>query len=283
MQGPEKSLIFYKDNNPFAPWHNHPEYELSLVLKGRGKRMVGDNIDRFYENDLVFLGPYTPHEYLCDPEYYNNPAGFQGECIFIQFIYDVVGDKFFEIPENSYLKKFIKESIRGYELFGKTKEKLISKILSMIDMNDKERLYAMFSIFELFASTKEIKILSSPAFNDTFWINENEPMQKALQFISQNFHKQIRIHDLLNITNMSNSSFYEAFRMTYRMPFKDYLLNLRIGYACKLLTHSKQQISGIAYESGFENIANFNRQFKKIKGITPSEFLKRVNLMEAKE
>lgn len=280
MLGPDKSFIFCKDNKTFAPWHNHPEYELVLVLKGRGKRMVGDNIDRFYENDLVFLGPYTPHEYLCDPEYYNNPAGFQGECIFIQFLYDFIGEKFFEIPENLDLSKFIKESSRGYEFFGETKEKIISAIIDMVEMNDKKRFYTLLSIFEIFATTKEIKILSSPAFDDKFWIKENEPIQKALQFISQNFHKPIGTEYLLKVTNMSNTSFYNAFKTTCRMPFKEYLLNLRIGYACKLLTNSTEHISSIAYDSGFGNISNFNRQFKKIKGMTPSQFLEQVGLME---
>jgi AraC-like DNA-binding protein len=283
MQGPDKSFIFCKDNNSFAPWHNHPEYELILVLKGRGKRMVGDNIGRFCEHDLVFLGPYTPHEYLCDSEFYDNTAGFQGACIFIQFQYDFLGEKFFEVPENLDLKKFIKGSSRGYEFFGETKKKVISRILKMADMNDKERLYALFSIFRLFATTKEFKTLSSPAFDNTFWLNKNESMQKALQFISQNFHRPIGIQDLLKVTNMSNSSFYDSFKTTYRMPFKDYLLNLRVGYACKLLTHSRKYISGAAYNSGFGNISNFNRQFKKIKGITPSQFLKQVNNMEGKE
>ena len=80
--------------------------------------MVGDNIDRFENNDLVFIGSYTPHECLCDPEYFNHPAGFQGEGIVIQFMYDFLGDKFFSIPENSNLNKFILGSTRGYAFFG---------------------------------------------------------------------------------------------------------------------------------------------------------------------
>lgn len=242
--------------------------------------MVGDNIGRFYENDLVLMGSYTPHEYLCDPEYYNHPDGFQGECIFIQFLYDFLGEKFFELPENVALKKFVKESSRGYEFFGESKEKIISIMLKMVDMSDTEKLYSLFSIFKIFSTTKEINVLSSLAFKETFWLNEKEPMQKVLQFISQNFHKSIRIQDMLKITNMSNTSFYAAFKQTYRMPFKDYLLNIRVGYACKLLTDASQNISGIAYNSGFENISNFNRQFKKIKGITPSQFQEQIKKIE---
>ena len=280
LQEPHKSFIYYKENNPFTPWHHHPEYELCLITKGKGKRMVGDNIDRFQNNDLVFIGAYTPHECLCDPEYYVNPDGFLGEGIVIQFVYDFLGDKFFKLPENIGLNKFVQESTRGYVFFGETKRKIIATMLKMQEMNDNDRFYTLFSILKIFATTREFKVLSSPAFSEPFWMDETGPMQKALKFILQNFQKNIIIKDLLKITNMSNTSFYAAFKKTYRMPFKDYLLNIRIGYACKLLTDESQNISGIAYDSGFGNISNFNRQFKKIKGVTPSQFQEQIRKFE---
>jgi AraC-like DNA-binding protein len=150
----------------------------------------------------------------------------------------------------------------------------------MGEMNDIDRFYALFLIFKIFSTTKEFDILSSPAFSEPFWLDESGPMQKALKYVLQNFQKHIRVEDLLKITNMSNTSFYAAFKKTYRMPFKDYLLNIRVGYACKLLTDKSQNISGIAYDSGFENISNFNRQFKKIKGITPSKFQEQIKKIE---
>jgi AraC-like DNA-binding protein len=280
LQEPDKSFIFYNENNPFTTWHHHPEYELCLITKGRGKRMVGDSIDRFENNDLVLIGSFTPHECLCDPEYYNHPDGFQGEGIVIQFVHDFLGEKFLKIHENSNLNKFLQESSRGFSFFGETKKRIISIMLKMKEMNDCDRFYTLFSIFKIFSNTKEFNILSSPAFNEPFWIDESAPMQKALKFILQNFQKKISIKDLLEITNMSNTSFYAAFKQTYRMPFKDYLLNIRVGYACKLLMDPSQNISGIAYDSGFENISNFNRQFKRIKSITPSQFQGKIKDIE---
>ena len=281
LQEPDKSFIYYKENNPFTPWHHHPEYELCLITRGRGKRMIGDSIDRFAKNDLVLIGPYTPHECLCDPEYYNHPDGFQGEGIVIQFVRDFLGEKFFLVNENSCLNRFISGSARGYAFFGETKNSLITIILKMKDMNDCDRFYSLMSIFRIFSNTAEYNILSSPAFNEPFWQDETGAMQKALKYILQNFQKQISIKDLLDVTNMSNTSFYASFKQTYRMPFKDYLLNIRVGYACKLLTDASQNISGIAYESGFGNISNFNRQFKKIKGITPSQFQEEIKKIES--
>lgn len=244
--------------------------------------MVGDNIGRFENNDLIFIGSYTPHEFLCDPEYYNHPDGFQGRGIVIQFVYEFLGDNFFRIQENSHLNSFVLGSTRGYAFFGETRNQIISIILKMKDLNDCGRLYELMTIFKLFSNTNEYKVLSSPAFSEPFWQDESGAMQKALKFLLQNFNKQISIKDLLEITNMSNTSFYAAFKQTYRMPFKDYLLNIRVGYACKLLTEASQNISGIAYDSGFGNISNFNRQFKKIKGITPTKFQDQVKSIETK-
>jgi len=99
-------------------------------------------------------------------------------------------------------------------------------------------------------------------------------MQKALQYILQNFQKDASIKGVLEFTKMSNTAFCKAFKISYRMTFKEYLLSIRIGYACNLLTDENLNISEIAYSSGFENISNFNRQFKKIKEVTPSQFLK---------
>ncbi len=281
LQEPNKSFIYYKETNPFSLWHHHPEYELVLITKGRGKRMVGDQISRFGENDLVFVGSYTPHEWLCDQDFFDRSNGFTGEGIVIQFLYDFLGKKFFEIPENSCLKKFLAESTRGYEFYGKAKEKIKDLMIEMSGMNNFERLQALFDIFGIFNTTTDFHILSSPTFTESIYLNEDEPMEKALKYILQNCHKPIHIKDLLRLTNMSNSSFCLAFKNTYRMTFKDYLLNVRIGYACKLLTSTKEKISRIAYKSGFENLSNFNRQFKRIKGITPSRFLIEANSAEA--
>jgi len=276
LQEPDKSFIVFKEINPFSKWHHHPEYELVLITKGKGRRMVGDHIDRFEDNDLVFLGPYTPHEWMCDSEYFESDDRFLGEGIVIQFLPDFLGDKFFEIPENIKLNKFLKEAIRGIEILGNSKERIIDVMISMVDKKSDERLYSLFSIFKILSSIEDYNILASTAFIDQFDPNKNTPMQKAMQYIMQNFQHQINLNDLLEITNRSYSSFCASFKHTYRMTFKEYLLNIRVGYACKLLIETSQNISEIAFLCGFENISNFNRQFKNIKRITPSQFQKQV-------
>ena len=277
IQEPTSSFILYHEKNPFTRWHYHPEYELVLIRKGRGRRMVGDHIDRFADNDLVLIGSNLPHEWLCDRKYFENNSGFLGEGIVIQFLRNFLGDRFLEIPENYMLKKVLENSLRGIELGGESKHKIKHYMLKMLDQNPSDRFYSLFNIFQALTELENQAFLSSPASLEPVRLKGHEPMRKALDYILQNYQQRIEIKDLLQITNMSNTAFYAAFKTTYRMSFKSYLLKIRVGYACRLLTDGAMTISEIAYDCGFENISNFNRQFKKIKEITPSEFQERVN------
>jgi AraC-like DNA-binding protein len=145
----------------------------------------------------------------------------------------------------------------------------------MMHMEEKDRLYHLFLIFQLLGSTQEYKFLSSPAFLEPYQASENQPLKNVIQYIHQHFQKEIKVNELLEISNMSNTTFFTSFKKMYRMTFKKYLLSIRIGYACRLLADETLNISQIAYESGFENLSNFNRQFKSLKGCTPGEYKKR--------
>jgi AraC-like DNA-binding protein len=269
-----KSFIVHHEFYPFAPWHHHPEYELVMLLKGRGKRMVGNSVDRFCENDLIFTGPFLPHQWIPDVYYPGHPDNFRERAFVIQFLDDFLGERFFELPENICLKKFLVGSARGCEFFGDTKKKIISILLRMMDENDTERLFDLLSIFEVFTTTSEFRYLSSPASVESFMLKENESMHKALQYVMQNFQKDIQIRDLLEVTNMSYATFYNYFKRNYKMPFKEYLLEIRVEYACKLLKDEALNISEVAYSCGFENLSNFNRQFRRLRGMTPSQYQK---------
>jgi AraC-like DNA-binding protein len=276
QQQTDKSFIVHNEYYPFAPWHHHPEYELVLVLKGKGKRMVGDNVDRFREHDLIFTGPFLPHQWLPDVFHSGHPDHQQERCFVIQFLYDFLGERFFDVPENASLKKFLVGSSRGCKFYGEARKKITSILLKMIEASDTERLFGLLSIFEVLASTSEFYYLSSPASAESFMLKENESMQKALQYIMQNFQKGIQIKDLLEVTNMSYASFYSYFRRNYKVHFKEYLLDIRIDYACKLLRDEALNISEIAYSCGFENLSNFNRQFRRLKSMTPSQYQRQI-------
>ncbi len=274
FRAPDQSCILHHEKSSFHSWHHHPEYELVLITKGKGIRMIGDHIDRFENNDLLLLGPYLPHEWRCDDNFYQSTGEFLGEGIVIQFLHDSFGNKFFALPENKELNLFLSKSRQGCQVYGTSRNEIISIMKQMLSMDETERLYALFSIFKCLSSSKEFRQLSSPSFLGSFKVNENEPIQKAVQYILQNFQDNIKINDLLDISNMSNTTFFMSFKKMYGMTFKRYLSSIRIGYACRLLGENTMSISQIAYECGFGNLSNFNRQFKVIKRCSPREYKK---------
>lgn len=269
----DKSFLLYHEKNPFSRWHHHPEYELVMIVKGCGKRMIGDNIDRFEDGDLVFLGSHLPHEWLCDDEYFSKDDGFKGEGIVIQFQEDFLGKTFFEIPENRRLKKVLMESNRGFKLEGYSKAVISDIMKKMLNQDPSDNFYSLINIFKILSNSDDHIMLSSPNFLKTFQSEGTDAMKKVIQYILQNFHQQIHIEDLLEIANMSSTAFSVLFKKSHNMTFKEYLVKVRVGYACKLLCDEDKSISQISFEAGFENLSNFNRLFKKVKNQTPSEFI----------
>lgn len=274
FKSPEQSFIFLHETDLFTPWHHHPEYELVLMKKGKGIRFIGDHIERFKEDDMVFLGSYLPHEWRCDKSFFSSSGEFLGECIVIQFLKDSFGHGFFDLPENKGIKHLLSTATQGCKIYGETKRTITPIMEKMLCQDDVERFYAIFSIFKILGSTDEYDLLSSPAFHIPYKIEDDDPMKKVIQFIHQNFQKEIKVNELQEISNMSNTTFFTSFKKRYRMTFKKYLLQIRIGYACQLLLDGSFNISQIGYESGFNNLSNFNRHFREIKGCTPKEYKK---------
>jgi AraC-like DNA-binding protein len=268
----DKSFIFYHETGPFAKWHNHPEYELVMIVKGRGKRSIGDSIDRFEGGEVVFMGPYVPHEYVCDPECFEKDP-IESECIVIQFDHTFLGKQFFQLPENKPLMKFLSVSNYGCKFTKSALKKISSIMLKMVDMDDLDRLYALFSIFQIISRTDEYELISNPQNVISYNAEEDDAMNKVREHLHRHFNEKIKVSELLNIALMSNSSFCAKFKQTFRMPFQEYLIKLRIAYACKMMIENTKCIAEIADKSGFSNISNFNRQFKRIKKITPSDYI----------
>jgi len=274
FKSPEQSFIFLHETDFFTPWHHHPEYELVLMEKGTGIRFIGDHIERFKEHDLVLLGSFLPHEWRCDKKFYSNSGEFSGECIVIQFLQDSFGQGFFDLPENKGMKQLLSMATQGCRIFGETKKKIIPIMEEMLHQEEVDRFYSIFPIFKILGSSNEYELLSSPAFHIPYKTADNDPMKKVIQYIHQNFQSEIKVNELQEISNMSNTTFFTSFKKRYRMTFKKYLQHIRVGYACQLLLDGSFNISQIGYESGFNNLSNFNRHFKAIKGCTPKEYQK---------
>jgi AraC-like DNA-binding protein len=270
----DKSFVVFKEKGQYfpCPWHYHPEYELVLVLKSTGRRMVGDHIGYFQEGDLVCMGPYLPHVWVNDPVFFTGKAPSEAEAIVIHFKEDFLGRDFLKIPEMDQLRNFLRLSSRGMSLHGATKDQINALMIGMVNMNGLQRLSALLSIFDILSNTNEFRLLSSPGLvqNDSHPL-KNDRFDKI---------KDISLPEMANMANMAVTTFCNFFKEQYRITFVEYLNSVRIGHACKLLSANDQNIVDVAFECGFNNLANFNRQFKKYKNMTPTQYRKTVNISQ---
>src|SRR5690625_497964 len=272
----DKSFIVFNEKGKFfpVPWHYHQEYEICLVTKSTGRRMVGDHIGRFEAEDLVFMGSMLPHVWVNDPIYLKGVKNQEADAIVIHFKDDFLGVGFFDSPEMEKMKKLMEKSMRGIAFKGQTLVKVSKIMKQMLDMNGIKRLASLISIFDILSSSKEYELLASPSFSNN--LNQNKdpnPLNIVLEYIMEHFDEDIPLAHAASMANMGITTFCNFFKDNFRLTFVEYLNSIRIGHACKLLSDNDYlTIAEIAYQCGFNTLANFNRQFKKFKGMTPSEF-----------
>jgi AraC-like DNA-binding protein len=270
-----ESFAVFKEVGEFfpCPWHYHPEYELVLVLKSTGRRMVGDHIGFFKEEDLVFMGSSLPHVWVNDPKYMHGQADHLAEAIVIHFKESFLGDTFFEAPEMESIRNFLRLSSRGMAIKGKARGKIITIMKKMVEMKGLPRLVALMSIFDILGSpATEYDLLASPGFINHSQNEEADRLGKVMAYIMQNLDEDITLPKVASLANMGLTTFCNSFKKYYRITFVEYLNTIRVGYACKLLSEKDATIAEIAYSCGFNTLANFNRQFKKYKGYTPKAY-----------
>ena len=273
-QEPDKSFVVFKEIGKFfpCPWHYHPEYELVTVVKSTGRRMVGDNIGYFKEGDLVLLGSLLPHLWVNDVKFINGKANSLAEAIVVHFKENFLGEQLFKIPEMESFNNFLKMSNRGIVIKGDAKVKINSIMKKMPSLNGLQRLSSLFSIFNILSGTVEYELLASPGFVKNINLNASDRLNRVIDYIMRNFDQDITLPKAASNANMSLTSFCNFFKGNYRLTFVEYLNTVRVGHACKLLFEKDRNIVEVAYECGYNSLANFNKQFKKYKQMTPTEY-----------
>lgn len=268
-----ESFKAWINGNPYChnPWHYHPECELTSIEEGKGVLFMGDHVTNYRENDIFLIGPNLPHEYRSSIK---DSPDFISKSIAIHFRKDFPGYDFYKIPEAKTIFHILEQSKRGIKFNDHNAQKKVKEKLSHIFQAEGiERINILFSILEIVACSKEQECLSSQSFIDSIEEDQDQKMYKIYKYIMANFKNQISIDNLASEVNMTKTSFCRFFKKRTNKSLTRYVNEIRIGYACKLLYTESFNISEAAYESGFENISNFNKQFMKIKKKTPSQIL----------
>ncbi|MDO5977882.1 AraC family transcriptional regulator [Flavivirga spongiicola] len=253
-------------------WHYHPELELVFSQKGSGTRFVGDSIEQFNTGDIVLIGKNLPHMWLSDKVYFEASPKLISESIVFHFKEDFLGDVFFKTPEMVSIAKLIERSKYGIK-FLNTDKKIALLIAETLNKKGFDKMWKFLKILDLLSKHSDYELLASKGYVDTNDLQDNKNFTKVYEYIFKNFNSKINLNSVAKIAHMNASAFSRSFKRLNHKPFSRYLNEIRIGYACKLLLEEKYSITFICYESGYNNLSNFNRQFKLITGTTPSNYL----------
>ncbi|MDV7187689.1 AraC family transcriptional regulator [Lutibacter sp. TH_r2] len=256
----------YKGNTFYEKLHQHKEIQISLVISGEGTFVIGDYVGAFKANDIFVIGENLPHVFKQDD-------AFKGktEMVSIFFSKNSYGEHFFELPEFDHMQLLLNDIGLGVRIKSNKKElsELINTIKTQVKFN---QFLSFLHILNLLSESKR-ETLSSLINLKKYGGNEGKRMSDIFQYTMNNFHKEVSLHDVANIANMTPNAFCRYFKQRTTKTFVNFLIDIRIGNACKLLAKNNDlSITEISYKSGFNNLANFNRKFKAIKGITPSEY-----------
>ena len=249
--------------------HSHKNFELNFITSGSGRRIVGDNISGFEKGDLVLLGPHVPHCWeVLEGE---NQDAF---CIVTHFSEDIVTSDFFKMPELEKVVDLLKQSKRGLRFKIDDDTKIRQVLEKMTQLEGLDYYIHLLRVFNKLLKTQEREKLSNPIAQEGSFSKNLEKINKVYEYVFQHIQEGIKLEEASSLLNMSPNSFCRFFKKKTDLTFMEYVKRVRVGIAAKLLAETDKQITQICFESGYNNLANFNFYFKTIMGKTPSEYRK---------
>jgi len=247
-------------------WHQHTEYELILFTEGVGLSFIGNYVGEFEVGDIFFLGANLAHTF-------QKSENVITSAVVVHFKEDFWGKEFLTLPESRNVRQLLDSSSAGLKVRGKSKELLTPLITSLEKERGFKRIITLCDCLDILSKNEESIQLSTQEVRQ---VNNKsrERIDRIFQYTMENFKENVQLTTIAAIADMSIPAFCNYFKKSTRKTYVDFLNEVRIGYACKLLTDTQSTIEGACYDSGFNTVANFNKQFLKIKGSTPSKYRK---------
>jgi len=251
-----------------AAWHFHPEYQLTLVLKSAGYRLVGDNIAPLRAGDLVLVGANLPHVWQQDPG-----SGLDAvHAIIVRFLATFAGRDLLEIPEAAPVKRLLKRAARGLHITGHTRSTVAERLEALPGLRGLRRVSELLGILETLAHSRELTPLASRGFVPSLSGEDQGRMERVIAHIQANLTGEIDRVGAARAAHLSAGAFSRFFKLRTGKTLPEYVNELRVGRACRLLADEQRKITDIALDCGFRNLANFNRRFREIAKMTPSAY-----------
>jgi len=261
------ALVYQEDQGHvfYDKLHQHEEIQLSFIVEGEGTLIVGDTINYYKQGDVFIIGSNIPHVFKSDI------MTSSSHMLSLFFTKTSFGEIFFELEELQDLNLFFKRTTHGFKLT--TSKKVISKLFLELRKASKFDQFILFLKILKIASISNYKSLSSFINDKKYNDNEGKRMRAVFEYTITNYDNDISLEDISEVANMTKNAFCKYFKKRTNKTYFQFLNELRIENACKLIQTEKDlSVSEIAYISGFKNISNFNRQFKSLKKLSPTAF-----------
>ncbi|WP_299366911.1 AraC family transcriptional regulator [uncultured Tateyamaria sp.] len=250
-------------------WHAHQECELHLIVASRGKAFVGDYIGDFKAGDLFMTGPNLPHNWVTD-QVWSEPL--ETRDMLVQFSHESVEKLAEGFPEFSQVLNILKMSQSGIQFEGFNPTFARGHMESIRDSKGAERILAFVRFLVRLNEHAEKKILSATKLIQPQGGSKHARIGQVVDHIIKNFKEEISVTQAADLAGMTQATFSRNFQTVTGHGFVEFVNSVRIGQACGMLYASDDQVTSICHKAGFKNLANFNRHFLKLKGMTPSEY-----------
>ena len=276
ISGERTFEIKYLTDPHFDPnWHFHSEYQLFLVLKGTGTRFIGDHVGPFRHDELILTGPDLPHLWRSDQEYFEGSHSLTTEGIVIYFTDHFLGKDFLQKQEMFKIRHLLQKAQRGMAIKDDTLTIATEMIKNLNGKRDFDRVLVFLNLLHLLANSTSYDLLASEGYSNSMKETETERMNRVHEYVLNNFKSKVTLEEAAAVANLSATSFSRYFKIHANKTFSDFLTEIRIGHACKLLVSQNIEVSQACYESGFNTLSNFNKQFKAFTRYTPLVYKKK--------
>lgn len=268
------SFKIWQNCNPYRhnPWHYHPEFEITYIVRGNGTLFIGNQMVGYEEDMLFIFGPNLPHEFRSN--IVENPD-LDSESYSVHFDHLFLGEQFYQLSEVHGVNDLLFHASRGILVEDQsTKDCLKLLLIKLYQAKGLARICLLLEMLHVLTQCPNMAYLSSNSFIEFIDRDKDHRINDVFQYVMKNFTSNITVNEAASLVNMTTTSFCRFFKNRTHKSFMEYVTQVRIGYACRLLLEGKLSISQVAYTSGFGNLSHFNKQFKLSEGVTPSQFTK---------
>ncbi|HTN36684.1 MAG TPA: AraC family transcriptional regulator [Arachidicoccus sp.] len=278
----DRSFSVRRDQVPYVNnrWHYHSEVELIHFRYGEGMQFVGDSMMRFTAGDVVLIGSNLPHYWRFDEVYFDEKAmmdsqtaaGFKADVTVTHFKDNFWGPAFLDLPENTNIKSLLTKAKRGIKVGGVARHKVAQLLSQLTQADGTFRILLLIEALSEIADCGELEALSSLGFDPQVLEADNERVNAVCTYTQNNLHRRILLKEIAEVANISEHAFCRFFKSQTGKTYTQYLIELRVGYACRLLIENRLELRQLCYESGFSNLASFRKYFTMITGKSPANY-----------